>query len=1251
MVCDHDKSKEKLIAEMVGLRARVWELEAQVDKLKETEVALRNSEERYRLAMEAANDGVWDWNLKDNTGYRSPAYFSMLGYEPVELSGGHELWQCLVHPDDLPVAQGILDDYLQGRRPAYEVEFRMMSKSGAPVWVLSRGRITSRDADGTPLRFVGTHTDITSRKKAEDELRHSEAVVRRKLDAILSPEGDLCDLSLGDVLDAETLQALMDDFFVLMGIGSAIIDMDGKVLVSTGWQDICTKFHRVHPETCRNCVESDTLLSEGVAPGECKLYRCKNLMWDIATPIMAGNVHIGNIFLGQFFFENEEIDHEQFREQARRYGFDEEEYIAALDRAPRWSRDTVFRVMSFYAKLAEMLSRMSYANIKLARSVAERDRLLASLSIGEANLRSLFDAISESVFLMKADGEILAANKLCAERVGLTVHTVVGRCAYDILSPEVAARRKTWLDEVFRTGRPMIVEDERDGRFQRHSVYPVFNPQGLVDRVAVYSEDITEQRRAKEAFRESEGRFRRMVETAKEGVWTMNERYETTFVNRRMAEMLGYDPEEMLGQRVDSFMFPEDLDGHQDRMQKRRKGENQIYEHRFMRKDGRELITIVSANALVGEQEAFQGSFAMFTDITQLKRAQRELQQEKDKFKNILDTMNDGVYIVNRGHDIEYVNPVIETDYGPPAGRKCHEYFHDLSEPCPWCKNADVFAGHSVHWEWTSSKTGKSYDLFDCPLHNTDGTVSKLEIIHEVTDRKRAEKELRDSEERYRKIVDLSPDGVYVNIDDRVAYASRSLAGMLGYSTPDELMGRNVFELFHPDYHDIIRERIRMMRKNGVGVPAMDEKFVRSDGTPMDVEVAAAPIVYHGKHGAQVMVRDSTERKRAEAERLNLEAQLRQAQKMEAVGALAGGVAHDFNNLLQVVLGYCQLLLSDRTSDDADFEELSKIEEAATRGADLVRRLLTFGRKVGYKPVSVDLNEHIVSMRRLLARTISPMIDIKLSLDPALPHIVVDPVQMEQILMNLAINARDAMPDGGAITVRTTHVILDEKYCATHAQAKTGPHVLLSMSDTGEGMTQETMEHLFDPFFTTKEVGKGTGLGLAMVYGIVTQHGGHIRVLSQPGVGSEFRVYLPVLVGEETQEIAPLAPIAKGGSETILLVEDEPAVRNLGVKILERSGYKVVTAANGHEALEIYGRMTDALALVILDLIMPEMSGRRCLEGLRKINPQVKVLIASGYSADGLSLNDFDPPVQGFLNKPFELAKLRAVIREALDEG
>jgi PAS domain S-box-containing protein len=879
---DHDRHVEEFSREAQKLHENVFDLEGLTKRLQETRAALKSSDERYRLAMEAVSDGVWDWDLEKNTVYRSPAYFSMLGYAPDEFSSSPEFWKTVIHPDDLERVQELLDAYLHGRRRDYEVEYRMISKSGDPVWVLSRGRITARDANGAPLRFVGTHTNITARKTAEDRLRYSETTARRKLEAILSPEADIRTLSLADILDPDAMQALLGEFSRLTGVANAIIDLQGAVLVANRWQDVCVKFHRVHPETCRNCVESDTVLCSGVTPGEYKLYRCKNLLWDAAAPIMAGDVHVGNIFLGQFFFDDEEIDYERFRAQARRYGFEEEEYLAALARVPRLSRETVRTVMSFYAKLAELISRLGYGHIKLARGLVERNALLESIERNEANLRSLFDAISESVFLIKSDGTVLAANKVLAERVGLTVDEIIGRRSYDLLPPDKAHTCKTWIDETVRTGKPLVREDELNGRLQRYSIYPVLNSEGKVDRVAVYAEDITE-------------------------------------------------------------------------------------------------------------------------------------------------------------------------------------------------------------------------------------------------------------------------------------------------------------------------------------------------------------------------------RTRAEEERRRLETDLQQARKMEAVGTLAGGVAHDFNNILQVVLGYAQLLLFERTPDSPDYEEISNIETAALRGADLVQRLLMFSRRVAPEPVLVDLNERILYVEKLLARIIPRMISIRLDLQTGLPRVMADPVQIEQVLMNLAVNARDAMPDGGTLTFRTEEERLERDYCSAHPEAAPGPHVVLAVSDTGEGISQDIMERLFDPFFTTKEAGRGTGLGLATVYGIVKQHGGHIQVFSQPGAGAEFRIYLPAHHGEEQIETAHSQREVTGGNETILLVDDDPAIRGLAVRILEQSGYKIVTAADGMEAVETYRRMKDEIALVILDMIMPEMSGAKCLDRMVAIDSNVKALIASGFSKEGLSKNDFGPQVKGFIGKPFDLAKLRAAVREALD--
>ena len=344
------------------------------------------------------------------------------------------------------------------------------------------------------------------------------------------------------------------------------------------------------------------------------------------------------------------------------------------------------------------------------------------------------------------------------------------------------------------------------------------------------------------------------------------------------------------------------------------------------------------------------------------------------------------------------------------------------------------------------------------------------------------------------------------------------------------------------------------------------------------------------------------------------------------------------------------MLLIGKDERDPSYADLQKINQAARNGADLVKRILTFSRKAEINSRPLNLNHEIEQAKKLLTRTIPKMIEIELILSDDLATVNADPTQVEQILMNLAVNARDAMPDGGKLTFETKNVTLDEEYCGLHVGAKPGDYVMLSVSDTGHGMDHETLNHIFEPFYTTKETGKGTGLGLAMVYGIVKQHDGYITCYSEPGMGTTFKIYLPVIPTEAKSETPTEKPILPRGTETILLVDDEEMIRELGKRILERSGYTVLTAANGKEALNLYRKQGSEISLVILDLIMPEMGGKQCLEELLKIDPQVKVLIASGYSGGGETKKTIETGARGFVGKPYDMRQMLQAVRQVLDQ-
>jgi signal transduction histidine kinase/ActR/RegA family two-component response regulator len=437
---------------------------------------------------------------------------------------------------------------------------------------------------------------------------------------------------------------------------------------------------------------------------------------------------------------------------------------------------------------------------------------------------------------------------------------------------------------------------------------------------------------------------------------------------------------------------------------------------------------------------------------------------------------------------------------------------------------------------------------------------------------------------------------------------------------------------------------LSQLRRDGL-VKAYGINMKRKDGkiVPFELSISLLKDRNHRTVGS-VCVARSLEQQR------NLQGQLLHAQKMEAIGTLAGGIAHDFSNVLQAVQGYAQLLLMGADQGQPGCVELQEIVSAAKRGAELTKRMLTFSRKVESKRRPLCLNHEVEQVRKLLERTIPKMIEIELRLAEGLRVVNADPVQMQQMLMNLAINAKDAMPEGGRLLIETKNVSLDEEYCQAHVGATPGEYVLLTISDTGHGMDRKTLTRIFEPFFTTKEPGKGTGLGLAVVYGVVKSHDGHIMCYSEPGEGTIFRIYLPVIErGVEVAESREAEAPVRGGSEVILLVDDEQSVLRLGERIFKSSGYTVLTAVDGESALEIYRQHREWIRLVILDLIMPGMGGKRCLEELVKVNPEVRVVIASGFSADGDERRLVAAGAKGYVNKPYDVNRVLRVVRTVLD--
>ncbi len=515
--------------------------------------------------------------------------------------------------------------------------------------------------------------------------------------------------------------------------------------------------------------------------------------------------------------------------------------------------------------------------------------------------------------------------------------------------------------------------------------------------------------------------------------------------------------------------------------------------------------------------------------------------------------------------------------------------------------------------------------------------------LYKITERKAAEEALAEREQRYRLLVENAPLGIIaMDTRGRVIDFNPRTAAVFQWDDEESVRGRTFYSLPGMESSGIAAE-IRTCLETGQSA-IREHAYVPVSGRKQQLRYHLTPIrTLNGElTGLQALVEDISEEH-------TLKAQLIHSQKMEAIGTLAGGVAHDFNNLLQAIQGYSQLLLIRRNQGSPEFSELKSIEKAARRASELTQQLLTFSRKVESKTRPVNLNYEVRQVVKLLDRVMPKNIDIAITLADDLHVVNADPAQIEQILMNLGVNARDAMPEGGRLLFETARIFLDKEYCKIHWGAAPGPYVLLTVSDTGRGMDKETVQHIFEPFFTTKEPGKGTGLGLSIVYGIVKSHNGFILTYSEPDRGTTFKLYLPALE-REAEECTP-GPEEQPprGTESILLVDDEEALRDLGARILGEFGYTVFTASEGREAVDIYRRQWESIDLVLLDLIMPKMDGRGCLQALQKLNPRARVIVASGHSLNESEEKAFSPVIKAVVRKPYELKQMLETVRAVCD--
>jgi PAS domain S-box-containing protein len=642
--------------------------------------------------------------------------------------------------------------------------------------------------------------------------------------------------------------------------------------------------------------------------------------------------------------------------------------------------------------------------------------------------------------------------------------------------------------------------------------------------------------------------------------------------------------------------------------------------------------------------------------------ARVSLERERTLLRTLIDALPDLVFTKDRAGRFVTCNAAILRLLGAEreeqvAGKTVFELWEpDIAGPYH-ADDLDVMAGKTLRNREERSVDANGnpiwYLTIKVPLLDAAGeTVGLLGISRDITDRVTAEAAARRADEtraQMAAIVESSEDAILSVRSDGVITTWNEGAEKLYRYSAAEMTGKSVFLLVTPGAQEEERRLLERVARGEI-LGQYETTRCRKDGSLVEVAITVSPVrdARGNVIGVSKIARDLTRRRQTEAALRQSEEQLRQAQKMEAVGRLAGGVAHDFNNLLSVILSYANMAIDDLKPGDPLRRDLGQITKAGERASELTRQLLAFSRQQVLQPRVMDLGEVVTAMDRMLQRLLGEDIELTLRPAPDLGRVLADPGQIEQVVMNLAVNARDAMPEGGMLTIEMSNVALDATYASAHFGVAAGSYVMLAVSDTGVGMDAATRARVFEPFFTTKPVGKGTGLGLATVFGIVQQSGGHVAVYSEPGEGSTFKVYLP-RTDRSVEARAEEASGVERGSETILLVEDEEQVRTVACTILRRHGYRVLEASNGGEAFLISQDFAGEIHLLLTDVVMPRLGGRKLAEQLSPQRPGMKVIFASGYTDDAIVRHGVLEEGVAFIQKPFKPDALLRKVREVLD--
>lgn len=880
---------------------------------------------------------------------------------------------------------------------------------------------------------------------------------------------------------------------------------------------------------------------------------------------------------------------------------------------------------------------------------------------GELFQASIFSSIQDGLCVLDSDFNILRVNPTM-ENWHAHALPLVGKKCYEAFRGrnepcEVCASRRT-----LETGEADVeivskigADSKAVGWLELYS-FPLLDPDtGRTKGVIEYLRDITARKEAEESLQKEKDFIDALFHTVGALVVVRDPQGHIVRFNQAFEETTGYTLDEIRGSYYwDIFVLPQDLEKAKTRFRNLKTSTLPVTAQKYLvTKGGERRLIAWSDTNLLNKEGKLEYLISTGIDITARKNAEDLLRESEKRYKMLFESAPDAILIMEaegeKAGRIVAVNQAAAAMHGYTVPELLDFNIAALNpgaNPAPFTSwMPRILAGEWIKEEITHRRQDGT--VFPVEIHaglmELEDHKYILAFDRDISERKTGEEALQEAHQTLQALIQAAPLAIFVtNPEGKIQMWNRAAERMFGWKE-EEVLGRPLPTI----PKDKVEEAKGLLNKvlRGESLHGLELRRRKKDGSPIDISVFTAPLydAHRQITGIMSMNMDITESK-------GLKEQLLHSQKMEVVGRLAGGLAHDFNNLLTAITGYSELVLNFMDEDNPLRQDVAEIRKAGDRAASLTRQLLAFSRKQVLQPKVLDLNKTVESLGKMLKRLLPADIDLVISPEPNLGRVMADPGQIEQVILNLAINARDAVPQGGRLSIETANVDLDESQARRLMEVTAGPYVMLTVSDNGCGMDSETRSHIFEPFFTTKETGKGTGLGLSMVYGIVKQSGGHISVHSKPGKGTTFKIYLPRISGalEPVPQIFHQSTAQYRGQETILLVEDETGVRQLVSTVLQRHGFTVLEASHGSDALHLSAKHQGTIHLVLTDMVMPGMGGQELAQRLKPLHPDLKILFMTGY-AEHADQQDLPGQEIYYLQKPFEAHGLLQRVRELLD--